>query len=170
MLSKTDGTYEGEFEITCIPPTIHRIVRMLSANAQNKDVEIITNIRDESMILIQEDDLYQIIFNLVENGIKYNMPGGRLTVKLLRQEDNALLQVTDTGVGIPEESLSHVFERFYRVDKMRSRAEGGTGLGLSIVKDTVEYRGGTITVADRGEQAGTVFTVRLPLSKGGGAE
>ena len=161
MLSKTDGTYEGEFEITCIPPTIHRIVRMLSANAQNKDVEIITNIRDESMILIQEDDLYQIIFNLIENGIKYNKIGGKLEIDLSRVNNDVVLKIHDTGVGIPEESLEHIFERFYRVDKARSRSTGGSGLGLSIVHNMVKRNGGTIDVVSVANE-GTTFTLTFP--------
>ena len=73
------------------------------------------------------------------------------------------MRVTDNGIGIPEEDREHIFERFYRVDKTRSREIGGTGLGLSIVRDTVESRGGHITVDQRPDGPGTVFTVRLPL-------
>ena len=79
--------------------------------------------------------------------------------------DFVAITVEDNGIGIPEADRPHVFDRFYRVDKMRSRAVGGTGLGLSIVKDTVEYRGGSISVDGRGDNAGTVFTVRLPRAE-----
>ena len=113
-------------------------------------------------ILIIEDDLYQIIFNLVENGIKYNIRGGQLTVTLDRQEDNAIIRVQDTGVGIPADSLSHVFERFYRVDKARSRKSGGSGLGLSIVRNMVERNGGQITV-DSVVNEGSTFTLTFPI-------
>ena len=109
-----------------------------------------------------EDDLYQIIFNLVENGIKYNRPGGTLHIEALRDGDNAVLRITDTGVGVPEESISHLFERFYRVDKARARKSGGSGLGLSIVRNMVERNGGTICVSSvLGE--GSVFTVTFPI-------
>jgi signal transduction histidine kinase len=143
-------------------PTVERVVRMLSAIAKQNDITLETDLSQDSPILILEDDLYQIAFNLVENGIKYNVPGGRLGVSLERQEDNVVLQVSDTGVGIPEEAISHLFERFYRVDKARSRASGGSGLGLAIVKNMVERNEGTIQVVSAvGE--GSRFTVTFPI-------
>ena len=112
--------------------------------------------------MILEDDLYQIAFNLVENGIKYNRAGGTLHVAVYREDDNAILQVTDTGVGVPEESIPHLFERFYRVDKARARKSGGSGLGLSIVRNMVERNGGSISVSSTlGE--GSTFTVAFPI-------
>jgi two-component system phosphate regulon sensor histidine kinase PhoR len=106
--------------------------------------------------------LYQILFNLAENGIKYNRNGGALTLKLTRMDDDAVLQISDTGVGIPAESIDRVFERFYRVDKARSRQSGGSGLGLSIVKTMVERNDGTITVVSQ-EGVGSTFTVTFPV-------
>ena len=97
----------------------------------------------------------------MENGIKYNIPGGSLTVHLRREEDNAILEVSDTGMGIPEEALPHVFERFFRVDKARSRATGGSGLGLSIVRTIVQRNRGEITVSSVAGQ-GSTFTVTFP--------
>jgi two-component system phosphate regulon sensor histidine kinase PhoR len=113
-------------------------------------------------ILILEDDLYQIIFNLVENGIKYNRPGGRLTVRLNRDGDNAVVQVIDSGMGIPEDAVGHVFERFFRVDKARARKSGGSGLGLAIVKNMVERNQGTIHVKSS-LGVGSTFTVTFPV-------
>ena len=98
----------------------------------------------------------------MENGIKYNLPGGSLTVHLSRQEDNAILRVTDTGMGIPEESISHIFERFYRVDKARSRQTGGSGLGLAIVRAMVLRNRGEISVESTLGR-GTAFTVTFPV-------
>jgi len=111
---------------------------------------------------MMEDDLYQIIFNLIENGIKYNIPNGKLTVSLRRCEDTAILQFSDTGVGIPEDALNHIFERFYRVDKARSRKTGGSGLGLAIVRSMVERNHGQIQVESTVGQ-GSVFTVSFPI-------
>ena len=157
-LSRVESQEDGDCEIVYMAPTVERAVRMLKGIAARNNIEIITNFAQDTPILILEDDLYQIAFNLVENGIKYNVPGGKLTVSLLRDEDNAVLQVSDTGVGIPPESIVHVFERFYRVDKARSRKSGGSGLGLSIVRNIVERNGGTITV-DSVVGQGTTFTV-----------
>ena len=163
-LTKADASKEADCEIVYIIPTIRRVVRMLSAIADNAAVTIKTDFIRDSSILIQEDDLYQIIFNLVENGIKYNVPGGSLLIRLDRREDNAVLQIKDTGVGIPENAIGHIFERFYRVDKARSRQSGGSGLGLAIVRDMVSRNRGTIAVESRTEgDRGTVFTLEFPV-------
>ena len=154
----------SDCEITFFRPTIARVARMLSTAADMACVELTTEIVTDSSILILEDDLYQIIFNLVENGIKYNVPGGTLRVRLTRQEDNAILTVSDTGMGIPTESLGKIFDRFYRVDKARSRQTGGSGLGLAIVRDMVERNQGTITVQSSDTPpTGTTFTLVFPV-------
>ena len=118
-------------------------------------------------MLAAPDEMYQVIFNLVDNAIKYNRSGCFVQVELRREGETVLLTVSDNGIGIPESDLSQIFERFYRVDKARSRSAGGTGLGLSIVRDFVQKRGGTVSAACR-EGGGSVFTVRLPLARGGG--
>ena len=161
-LSRIESTDEVENEIINITPTAERVVRMLSGIAQQSSVTMITDFRQDSPILIPEDDLYQILFNLAENGIKYNVPGGRLTISVFRQDDNAVIKVTDTGVGIPNDAIGHVFERFFRVDKARSRKSGGSGLGLSIVQSMVNKNGGSIHVESVPQQ-GTSFTVTFPI-------
>ena len=161
-LTRIEAQVDNDCEIVEIAPTIERVIKMLSVIAEKNSVVISQELQDNCPILILEDDLYQIVFNLVENGIKYNRPGGTLQVKLLRDGDNAVVRVTDTGVGIPEESLPHLFERFYRVDKARARKSGGSGLGLSIVRNMVERNCGTITVSSTlGE--GSVFTLTFPI-------
>ena len=160
-LTKAEGVVTEECEIIFMAPTIHRVVRMLRPNALQEKIAIQLNIETDSPILILEDDLYQIVFNLIENGIKYNVVGGNLTVNLRREEDNAVLTVSDTGMGIPEDAIDHVFERFYRVDKARSRATGGSGLGLAIVKSIVQRNRGDITVTSEVGK-GTLFTVVFP--------
>ena len=161
-LSRIKSQADSDCEIVYIAPTIERVIRMLSTIALQKDITVSTDLQDDCPILILEDDLYQIIFNLVENGIKYNVPNGKLIVSVHRQEDEAILTVRDTGIGIPEESLKHIFERFYRVDKARSRKSGGSGLGLSIVRNLVERNHGQIHVESAIGQ-GTTFTLTFPV-------
>ena len=160
-LSRIESQADSDCEIVYIAPTVERVIRMLAPLASENHIEIKTDLVDDCSILILEDDLYQIIFNLAENGIKYNTAGGQLTLRLNHIEDNAILQVQDSGVGIPEDSIDHVFERFYRVDKGRSRKSGGSGLGLSIVRNMVERNGGSIRV-DSVVGQGTTFTVTFP--------
>ena len=106
--------------------------------------------------------MFQILFNLVENGIKYNRPSGTLTLTLDREGEEAIIKVSDSGMGIPKESQPHIFERFYRVDKARSRSTGGSGLGLSIVRNLVERNHGRIQVISTIGQ-GTEFTITFPV-------
>ncbi len=161
-LTKIDGDPAEDCEIINMAPTIQRVVRMLSAIAEEEGVTIETDLAQDSPVLLLEDDLYQIVFNLTENGIKYNLPGGRLFIRLSRDGDNAVLTVEDTGMGIPKDALEHIFERFYRVDKARSRATGGSGLGLAIVRAIVQRNRGTIDVQTQLDQ-GTRFTVTFPI-------
>ena len=161
-LSRVESQVDGDCEIVEASPTIERVLKMLSVIAEKNSVTLSSDLHNECPILILEDDLYQIAFNLVENGIKYNRAGGTLHVAVYREDDNAIVQVTDTGVGVPEESIPHLFERFYRVDKARARKSGGSGLGLSIVRNMVERNGGTISVSSTlGE--GSTFTVTFPI-------
>ena len=160
-LSRIETQEDSDCEIVFISPTVDRVVRMLNGIASESQITVNTQIIQDCSILIIEDDLYQIIFNLVENGIKYNVPNGSLTVIVDRQDDNAMISVRDTGVGIPEDSVGHVFERFFRVDKARSRKSGGSGLGLSIVRNMVERNGGKIHVESVVGQ-GSTFTVQFP--------
>ena len=107
------------------------------------------------------DGTYQIIFNLVENAIKYNRPGGCVRVYIFKNGGICNLIVDDNGIGIPEEDFQLIFERFYRVDKARSRDKGGSGLGLSIVSKIVGYFGGEIKV-EPSVDGGTRFTFTVP--------
>ena len=161
-LSRIDGQPDADCEIIYMAPTLQRVVRMLSGLAAEQEITIETDLSGDSPVLILEDDLYQIAFNLVENGIKYNVRGGKLAISLLAQDDNAIMQIKDTGMGIPEDAMPHIFERFYRVDKARSRKTGGSGLGLAIVRTMVERNQGSITV-DSQVGNGTTFTVTFPI-------
>lgn len=104
----------------------------------------------------------ELFGNLISNAVKYNKPGGQVWVKVTEEDRNVIIQVKDNGMGIPKEALGRIFERFYRVDKGRSKKQGGTGLGLSIVKHIVNFYHGTITVRSELD-AGTEFTVKIPI-------
>jgi signal transduction histidine kinase len=105
--------------------------------------------------------LKQVMINLVDNAIKYNRPGGSVKLSVRVDANNIVIQVSDTGTGIPQEDLAHIFDRFFRVEKSRSRDRGGSGLGLAIVKKIVEDHGGTVSVQSKmGE--GSTFSVILP--------
>jgi signal transduction histidine kinase len=149
-------------EIVTVSAVAERVFRMLRPLADLNQISMHGEYQDNCTILGTQDDLYQILFNLVENAIKYNVPDGSVEVTVSRYEDDVVIQIADTGVGIPEEDLPHIFDRFYRVDKARSRKRGGSGLGLSIVREMVERNYGTVSAARRSESGGTVFTVEFP--------
>ena len=160
-LNKMDAGARDDMEIADIGETAARVLRMLEPVAAVDRVTLENKTWTGGTILIMEDDLYQIVFNLVENAIKYNRPGGSVTLRLMRRGEELILTVEDTGVGIPEDAMPHIFDRFYRVDKARSRQAGGSGLGLSIVHDMVGRNYGSIRVESRTE-GGTRFIVTFP--------
>ena len=107
--------------------------------------------------------VYRAIFNLVENGVKYNHPGGSVCVAASRRGEEAVIEVKDTGCGIPEDFRESVFQPFFRVDKSRSREKGGVGLGLSLVWEIARLHGGDVRVRESGEN-GTAIELTLPVS------
>ena len=161
-LSKADAMLVEPSEVIQIEDTAQRVVRMLTPLAEIKNITLQIDVSDPCPILCSEDDLYQILFNLVENGIKYNKENGSLFISLRRIRNTAVLKIKDEGAGIPEESLPHIFDRFYRVDKARSRSTGGSGLGLSIVRDLIQKHQGKITV-ESAVGFGSVFTLYFPI-------
>ena len=162
-LTKLDaGVTRRQREPVDLKQVALRALHLLEPLAAAENVTLIPELADGCVVSASADDLYQIIFNLAENGVKYNVPGGSVTLSLRRDGGSAVLNVLDTGIGIPEADLGSVFDRFYRVDKARSRASGGSGLGLAIVHDAVLANDGSIEVARRAE-GGTSFTVTFPL-------
>jgi len=137
--------------------------------AEERRITLYCDAAEHCRVLATKDELHQVLYNLVDNAVKYSHDGGQVRVSLRREGGQAVLTVADDGVGIPEEDLPRIFQRFYRVDKARSRAAGGTGLGLSIVQDTVKNRGGSVEAANR-PQGGAVFTVHWPRVEEGGGE
>jgi len=137
------------------------IVRLLSPAAKKRGQTLTCEVEKGLTMLGDRDRLHQVFSNLTDNAIKYTPDGGKIHIALHLDGDDLVWRVRDNGVGIPPEDQDHVFERFYRVDKARSRETGGTGLGLSIVRQLVTLHGGTVTVqSDPGQ--GSEFIVRLP--------
>lgn len=167
-LTRLDSLPAGRTEAVELSRVMERALSMLLPVAEAAGVAVETGLKGGCTVRAAADDLHQVCFNLVENAVKYNVPGGKVAIRTWPDSGQVMLEVADTGVGIPEEDRPLVFNRFYRVDKARSRAAGGTGLGLSIVRDTVRRHGGWVTVGPNQPQ-GSVFTVGFPLytPKGG---
>lgn len=134
---------------------------LLKPLADEKNVRMRCDLEDGCVVMATVDDMFHIVFNLMENAVKYNIPDGIVTVSLRGGEKEVTLTVADTGIGIPEKDRLNIFARFYRVDKARSREAGGSGLGLSIVHDAVQAHGGTIAVGQNKPQ-GSLFIVTFP--------
>lgn len=139
------------------------ILKRLRPIARKNNVEVIFESIRPVTAEVDEVKFSQAISNLVENAIKYNHDNGQVRVTLDADHQDFSVEIADTGIGIPEDDLEHVYERFYRVDKSHSREIGGTGLGLAITKNAILLHKGTIN-AESVEGEGTVFTVRIPLS------
>ena len=149
-------------EMMIFADTVREGVARLAPLAQKRGQTIQTDIADVCEMFADPGKLAQVCYNIIENAIKYTPDGGTISVTLHRMGRDAVLEISDTGVGIPPEDLPHVFDRFYRVDKARSRDTGGTGLGLSIVQQIVRLHAGSVTVASKPGE-GTTFTVQLPV-------
>ena len=160
-LTRLDSGVSEAARLVEVAPVLDRVARMLRPVAEEKGVELLVVNISNAAVVATEGELHQILYNLAENAIKYNRPGGSVRVRAEPGEESTVITVEDNGIGIPPEELSNVFKRFYRVDKARSRAAGGTGLGLSIVSDTVGRRGGAIR-AENVTGGGTRFIVTLP--------
>lgn len=165
-LNRLDAGQKRTAEPVELSLVVDQICLLLAPLAQAAKVSIHTNCEKNSFIYAHEGELAQIVSNLMENAIKYNFPAGKVMVGVKKAEETVVLTVEDTGVGIPEEDMPNIFERFYRVEKARSREAGGTGLGLAIVWETVRIHGGEISVTAR-EDAGTCMTVTFPRWKEG---
>ena len=165
-LSRRDDGVEAERTDVDLAAAVDGTLRMLRPLAESERITIRTALSPDCLVRASEDDIYHIIFNLVENAIKYNLPDGSVTVTVRGSEQTCTLLVEDTGIGIPEADRPNIFARFYRVDKARSRASGGSGLGLSIVHDAVTLYGGTVEV-DCVQPHGTRFTVTFPRADEG---
>ena len=164
-LSRMDDDIKIVPEPVDVKKSVLDAMALLRPVAAEKQVALHSDLDDGCIVLATKDNMHHIVFNLLENAVKYNFPEGSVTASLHAADGSVQLTVTDTGVGIPEDERYNIFGRFYRIDKARSREAGGSGLGLSIVHDAVKAHGGTIQVGAN-EPQGSVFIVTFPQYKG----
>lgn len=160
-LSRLDDDVQIVPEPVDVKQTAIDALSVLRPLAEEKQVRLKCELDDGCVVMANYDDMFHILFNLMENAVKYNLPEGTVFVTLEAKEENIVVTVADTGIGIPEEDRLNIFARFYRVDKARSREAGGSGLGLSIVHDAVLAHGGTIAVGQN-KPRGSKFIVSFP--------
>ncbi len=152
---------EGERASIRLDELLEDCLDSITPQANEKEIELDVETQPMPSLDGDRDALERLVINLLDNAVKYNRRGGKVTARLHHRPGEVMIEVADTGIGIPTASLNRVFERFYRVDKGRSRDEGGTGLGLAIVKHVAQLHGGRVEVESRlGE--GSVFRVHLP--------
>ena len=146
-----------------LPRLVAEVVRKLSIDAANHNHELTLEKKsDIPPFYGDRDRIEQVITNIVSNAIKYTPDGGKIHVEYGYEFTDAVVTVTDTGIGIPESDISRIFERFYRVDKARSRKYGGTGLGLAMAKEIIEAHGGKIEITSKPGK-GTTVTIKVPI-------
>lgn len=161
-LSMIESSKGFEKETVDLRVIVERCVELLSLKIAKKNITVINNLQAGINYSVSGNRFLaeEIFFNIVDNGISYNNQGGTLAIDAIESENNLAIEISDTGIGIPPEFRDRIFERFYRVDKSRSRATGGTGLGLSIVKHAVMVMGWDISVVS--DKGGSTFIVTAP--------
>ncbi|KOS68188.1 histidine kinase [Lysinibacillus contaminans] len=157
LLEMTNMNDEFENGPNYLKDVLEDIVSELSHIADEKEVKLSLDC-DESVVYGNTDLLYRAFYNIVENGIKYNFDGGKVMIKVKSDKKQIMVEIKDTGIGIPAEEKTKVFEPFYRVDQSRSRELGGAGLGLSIVQSIITKHKGNIAVTDN-QNGGTCFKI-----------
>jgi signal transduction histidine kinase len=148
-----------------INSSVGRAVLLIQPRAEEKGIDLtLEPCCEELVVLATEEGLDRIFVNLVENAVKYTLPGGSVDVSLSREEEAVQVQISDTGIGIPREAMPHLFDEFYRAPNAKEMEAVGTGLGLAIVKDLVDHYGGRVEVESEVEE-GTTFTVTFPIHR-----
>jgi len=161
-LARLDGSVQDVYSRVDMRKAVVATLRMLKPLAASQEITLTPELAEGCYVFATEDAMHQVIFNLIENAIKYSKPGGLVAARLKLEGKTVVLTVDDRGMGVPDSELPFIFDRFFRVDKARSREVGGSGLGLSIVLDTVQELGGTVTAVKRAS-GGMRFQVRVPL-------
>ena len=152
-------------EEVALAPLVAQVVSEIEVACADRDVALTSDLPDDlPAIEADPERVHQVLFNLVDNAVRFTPEGGAVRIEAERHDGSVLVSVVDTGVGIPEAALPRLFERFYRVDSSRSRGDGGTGIGLAIARSVVEAHGGTIHAESEPGQ-GSVFTFDLPLAR-----
>ena len=159
-LTRLDSDVLNEYRGVDVRAVVISTLRILQPLARSRGIELDSELGENLFVFATEDSIHQVVFNLVENAIKYNKPDGLVSIRLHDEGEEVILTVDDTGVGVPEADLPYIFDRFYRVDKARSREVGGSGLGLSIVWDTVRELNGKVSALPR-PYGGMSFQVRF---------
>jgi len=160
------GNYPLDIRPVSVSTLVHTSIKRFAAQAQAKGMELRSDLpADLPLVLADQDRISQVLTNLVGNALQYTPEGGKVTILSIRHGDEIHISVVDTGIGIPTEHLQHLFTRFYRVDKSRSRqAGGGSGIGLTIARHLVEAHGGRIRAESGGEGQGSTFTFTLKIA------
>ena len=156
--------YQPMRSSTTLRELVEETVHRLEPLAREKEQNLKLTIQAAAPINVDKTKIQQVIYNLIDNAIKYTPIGGKIVVLVKQEGKNAVLEVSDNGSGIPKKDQAHIFDRFYRVDRARSRATGGNGLGLSIVHQAVMLHDGAVTVHSE-EGKGSTFRVELPLAQ-----
>ncbi|MBQ3667985.1 MAG: ATP-binding protein, partial [Clostridia bacterium] len=162
LVGMDSGESKLNMEELSVTDMVSEDVKRLSPLARERGVELEYNASQSLEVYGDRIKLDQVFYNLIDNAIKYTPRGEGVKVEVTRQNKNAVIKVKDNGIGIPEADIKHIFDRFYRVDKARSRETGGTGLGLSIAKQIILAHNGNISVSSKPDM-GSTFTVTLPL-------
>jgi heavy metal sensor kinase len=163
FLARSDaGKEQLTFEDVELKGLITGLASNIEALAQDKGIKFAVDAHEELMVSGDKVKLRQLFINILENAVRYTPTAGHISVSLVKQESNAVVSISDTGIGIPPEHLPHIFERFYRVDKARARTDGGVGLGLAIAKIIAESHKGTIGVESEVGK-GTTFRISIPV-------
>jgi heavy metal sensor kinase len=163
-ISRLDaGESQQEWERFDLAPLAASTTEQMSLLAEDKGIAVACNVQGKVSVDGDRARIKQVVVNLLDNAIKYTPPGGTINLNVHARGGKAVLEVVDTGMGIPASALPHIFERFYRVDQARSRDAGGAGLGLAIVKSICAAHGGKVEV-ESAEGKGSQFTVELPLA------
>jgi len=162
-LSRLEDPDDVPEEIVDVSAGARKVVEDAAAEAELKHIELNVEIEDGVMVKGDESQIIVLVRNLVENAVRYTTDDGRVSVGVYHDGDAAVIRVSDNGMGIPLEAQNRIFERFYRVDRARSRDRGGTGLGLAIVKHVAELHGGDVQL-DSELGRGSIFTARIPAA------